>query len=78
MRPCVIDPCGLAAHDLLPFCLAHWGKLNRSTQNRIYWSHHDWLTRKSAKTASAYHRAVALAVAELTAAQTSVEAGRAS
>jgi hypothetical protein len=75
MRPCLIDPCGELAYAQKPLCREHWRFVNDHTKNRIYWTYDDWLKNLNSATARAYHKAVALAVAELT---TKVEAGRAS
>jgi hypothetical protein len=76
MQSCVIDPCGVAASGAQPFCLPHWKRLDERTQWRLYWTLHDWRERSITNNAIAYHKEVALAVAELTA-QVDVEAGEA-
>lgn len=79
MRPCVIDPCGKSVFGYtMTLCLGHWNQLDDRTKDRLYWTFTDWREDQTAKNAKAYHKAVALAVAELTAMQASVEAGRAS
>ena len=79
MRPCAVESCGQPSHDDTAFCQAHWRQLNDRVQDRCFWTLVDWRACQTAATAKAYHKAVALAVAELTASmQANVEAGRVS